>query len=498
MQKKLWGKGFWKAPSSDFVEFSSGWDSRGKKAYDYQLLSIDIQGSKAHCVMLAEKKMISGEEAKKILKGLLKAEELSKTNKLSLEGSEDVHSVVEGIVEQIAGGKTSLHSGRSRNDQVALDERMFLREKLLEAHEKTIKLEETLFSIAGKHSKTVFPSFTHHQPAMVSSFGHFLLSFAQGFDRDLQLLEFAFSECNQNPLGAAAIVGTSFPIDRKLTSELLGFDSVQENSVDCVSSRLEFEALSVFCLSQIAIRLSQLAESLMLLSMPQIGLLEIPEEFSTGSSMMPQKRNPDALEAIKAKASAAVAKLNAIQGISKGAFCGYNRDSQWGKYEAMDAFAEVLPAIEIMAKIVPGIKVNKEKALSECGKNFICSTHLLESLCQEAKIPFREGKEIVEKAVRKSRESGFEKISAKALNEALGKSGRKFTVSEKLAEAWQNPVAIITSLKSVGSANPELIVESSEKVKKKISAHSKWAGEKREKLGDAGRKLDAMVKKNAH
>lgn len=398
-KQKLWGSLFEKEPAQQTLEFLSGRDVQAVPPADEALVSYDIWGSKAHCLMLAKKGIIPKKEAKKIISALKELEELHKDGKFHLASElEDVHTNVEDYLAQklsieVAG---KLHTGRSRNDQIVLDTRLYLRDQVLSFAENTLILVNTLTKLADKHKTTVMPGFTHHQHAMVTTFGHILLSFASMLVRDGQRFVHWLELYNLNPLGAAAGFGTSLPLDREYTAKLLGFDAVEPNSLDSVTTRWESEADFVFAVTQLMNHLSSFAQTLIIFSMPEFGFIKLSDEYSTGSSMMPQKKNPDSLEVIKGKAGWVQGQLVSLLSIGKSVFMGYNRDSQWTKYLVIDVVRECVYATVLMDGVVKTLKVNKKSMHSWAYKDFITSTDLMEDLISEKRMPMRQAKRIVE------------------------------------------------------------------------------------------------------
>jgi len=306
--EKLWGLAFQQEPAESIIKFTAGRDVFGIKAADYKLLPYDFWGNKAHCVMLSKQEIIGIKDAQVILQGLAQIEKLSKEGKFSLDpAKEDVHTNIESWLIEKYGIESAgkLHTARSRNDQVVLDLRLYLRDQNLKLVLQNIKLVEGLITQAQKFKDCLVPGFTHHQHAMVTTFGHILLAFATMLARDNQRLLHWFNLHNFNPLGSVVGYGTSFPIDQKFTSQLLGFDRVEINSLDVITNRWEAEADLAFAISVLMNHLSILAETLILFSMPEFKMLKLADQFSTGSSIMPQKKNPDPLEVIKGKAGLA-------------------------------------------------------------------------------------------------------------------------------------------------------------------------------------------------
>jgi argininosuccinate lyase len=353
--KRLWGKRFEKEPAALAEAFTSGRDVQGIAPADERLIPYDLWGSRAHVVMLAGQRIIPRRDARLLISGLKEIEKAWKGGKFRLDPSqEDVHSNVESwLIRRLGievGGK--LHTARSRNDQVALDMRLYLRECALAFIFSLSSLIQILIRQAQKHREVITPGYTHHQPAQVTTLGHIWLSFGEAFSRDVGRFQDWYSRFNENPLGSMTGYGTSFPIDRHLSSKLLGFDRPCSNSLDPLQNRWEAEGELGFAVSAMMNHLSSMAQTLILFSTGEFGLMKLDDAYSTGSSMMPQKRNPDPLEVMKAKTSVAHGLLASLLSIGKALFLGYNRDTQWTKYLIMDLVDECLSAPRLMGEII--------------------------------------------------------------------------------------------------------------------------------------------------
>ena len=459
---KLWGGRFNVLPSQEIIDFLSGRDVRGVSACDERLVSYDLWGSRAHAMMLCKRGIISPRDGKKILKGLREIDSLYRTGKFKLDPSkEDIHSNIESLlISRIgieSGGK--LHTGRSRNDQIALDMRLYLRDQVLEFGDGVIQLIEALLKRAGEHRGTVMPGYTHHQHAMATTFGHLLLAFAEGLQRDQQRLEHWLDVFNRNPLGAGAGYGTSFKLDRNLTSKLLGFDGPTENATDPVMQRWEPEADLAYAVGVMMNHLSTLAQTFILLSTREFGLLRLDDRHCSGSSIMPQKRNPDSLEVIKAKAAFAQGILTSLLSVGKGLFMGYNRETQWTKYWIMDLVDESRPALSIMTDVVKRIRVNKAEMLEQARKDFLGATALMEWMTASFNLSLREVKTVVEKAVRYSEMEGLEEVSHDSLKRALQEMRIEVSVRKKDVENVQRPEGWLARAQSIGMPSEKRVQE---------------------------------------
>lgn len=451
---KLWGSAFTSDPLEATIEFCAGHDVTGKPPADQALLPFDIWLNKTHTLMLLSTKIITNDDAKVILKGLNEIEELAKKGEFILDPSkEDVHSNIESWLIEKHGIEScgKIHTARSRNDQIATDMRLYLRQKALEFADRQIELIETLLELTKQHKDSILPGFTHHQHAMHTTFGHILAGFAAMFTRDLNQLINFINSYNESPLGGAASYGTSFAIDRELTAKLLAFDKPTSNSFDPIMNRGEAEAGFAFALNSFMNHASQLAQTLILFSTPQFDFVTISDAYSTGSSIMPQKKNPDPLEVIKGKTSFCLAQLTGLLSTTQNSFLGYNRDSQWTKYMVMDLVSEVEQTPLVLAGILTTLKVNTDKLEEWSKKGLIGATHLLEQISINHNIPFRKAKQIVEKSVKYSQK---DEISHNAIKQAFNEEGLELGFSEEQIRKWQDPFLIILSTTSQGGPNP--------------------------------------------
>jgi argininosuccinate lyase len=496
ISNKLWGSAFEKEPSEAVIKFTAGRDVYSVAPVDYKLLPYDIWGNKAHCVMLCKQKIISKKDAQVILKGLSEIEALSQKGKFILDpAKEDVHTNIEQWLIKKYGiehaGK--LHAARSRNDQCSLDTRLYLKDQVLAFLDKNILLSKSLIDQAQKYQNYVMPGFTHHQHAMVTTFGHILTAFASMITRDSKRFISWFKLHNFNPLGNAVSYGTTFSIDQKLTTKLLGFDFPEVNSLDGITNRWEAEADLGFSITVLMNHLSLMAQTLILFSTSEFGMVKLADQFSTGSSIMPQKKNPDPLEVIKGKAGFSTGFLQSLLSIGKANFIGFNRDSQWTKYLITDLADECLPAAKVVEEAIKTMKVNKKKMVHWCHIGFIGATTLLEQITTQYQLPFRKVKILIEKAVKFSK--GKEKVTYQALKKAIKEEKIAIKISPKQVKKWQDPTEIIKLTKSFGGPNPKSIKKSSLILLQEIKKQEKWLKEKIAQKKKAIKLLDKEIKK---
>ncbi len=401
--KRLWGGAFSSAPDRLMLEYTTS-DVQKKQSEEEALLAYDLKINSAHARMLFKQGIIGKKEYSAIQKGLDEIGRLSSEGKFGLDeekedGQTNIEAYLSGHYGALAG---SLHAGKSRNDQAVAASRLFAKDALSTFKEGLLSLVSVLDKKSGQHQKTSMPGFTHHQPAMPTTFGCLLDSYAESLRRDAKLIGFALGCLDESPMGAAAGYGTSFPIDRVFVAGLLGFSRVQKNTIDVVTNRGEHEALALFAYCQSMGHLSGLAETLIILSMPQTGWVTLADEYCTGSSIMPQKKNPDALEITKAKAAFAQSCLLGSLSLSKSSFFGYNRDSQYHKKFLINCALECKLAPAVLAGVVSTMAVNGSAMQAECGKHGIGATAEVENLVKQKKMTFRDAKGMVEKKFAKT------------------------------------------------------------------------------------------------
>jgi len=475
--------------------FTSGRDIRGTLPADERLIPYDLWGSRAHVVMLARQKILSKPEARTLSIGLKEIEQAWRKGWFSLDPSkEDVHSNVETWLIKKYGLKRGgrLHTARSRNDQVALDMRLYLRDCALNFASALASFVNLLLDRAQRHKGMFLPGYTHHQPAQVTTLGHIWLSFAEAFARDIQRFQDWWARYNQNPLGSMTGYSTSFPIDRDLTSKLLGFDGPCQNSLDPIQNRWEPEAEMGFAVTAMMNHLSSLAQTFILFTTGEFGLFRLDDAYCSGSSMMPQKRNPDPLEVIKAKAAVAQGLLGSLLSIGRSLFLGYNRDTQWTKYLIIDLIDECLAGPVVMAEIIASLRLQEKEMAALCQKRFISAPDLLERIVQDGDLPFRQAKAAVERAVKYSEAEGTEKISFSALQRALREEGLRMKVDEKIVLANQEPREVVTRRKTIGGPSPLALEKNIMGLKRFQHDSRQWLLQKKTQLTLAKTRLAQM------
>ncbi len=382
----MWGGRFSARPDQIMEAINASIDT------DKRLAAQDIAGSKAHAAMLAETGVISKADAKAISEGLDQIQAEIEGGKFQFSKAlEDIHMNVESRLKEIVGEPAGrLHTARSRNDQVAVDFRMWVRSACAVRQDQITALMKALLVQAEAHAATVMPGFTHLQTAQPVTFGHHMLAYVEMLDRDRGRFGDAVVRMNQSPLGAAALAGTGFPIDRHMTAKALGFDAPMANSLDAVSARdFAIEALAAVAIC--AQHLSRLAEEIVIWSSAQFGFVKLSDAWSTGSSIMPQKRNPDAAELVRAKSGKAIGSLVQLFTIMKGLPLAYSKDMQDDKATTFEAFDALDLSLQAMTGMISTMTPNVERMRASASSGFSTATDLADWLVRELNIPFREG-----------------------------------------------------------------------------------------------------------
>ena len=400
---KMWGGRFAASPAEVMEEINAS------IAFDKALAPQDIRGSKAHAAMLAECGIITKADAREIIRGLdqILSEIEGGTFPFS-RALEDVHMNVESRLTDLIGPAAGrLHTARSRNDQVATDFRLYVRDGVDAIDKGLATLQLALARKAEAHAGTVMPGFTHLQPAQPVTFGHHLLAYVEMLARDRGRFADARRRLNECPLGSAALAGTSFPIDRHKTARELGFDRPMANSLDGVSDR-DF-ALEVLAAATIAaVHLSRFAEEIVLWMTPQIGFIHLSDRFTTGSSIMPQKRNPDAAELVRAKVGRIAGAFQGLVIVMKGLPLAYSKDMQEDKETTFDALASLRLALAVMAGVVEDLEPVPEAMRAAAGRGFATATDLADWLVRELKMPFRDAHHVTGAIVKAAETKGVD------------------------------------------------------------------------------------------
>jgi len=471
----------------DVVKFTSSIKS------DQRLLKSVIKINEAHVAMMMEQKIIAWSDGVRLLQAL---SELN--SKMKLKPSlEDIHMAVEEEVMKKVGSEIggNLHIAKSRNDQVATAIRMALRENLIDLMTSVVGLQEALTKLAEEHVRTVVPGYTHLQPAQPVTFAHYLLSYVDGLERDFQRLEEAYKRVNLCPMGAGALATSSFPINREKMAELLGFGEVLENSIDAVSSR-DFALETMAVLTIMTVGVSRLVEDLIVWSSPDFGVIELPDRFSSTSSIMPQKKNPDVLEVIRARMSHALGNFVTSVATMKALPSSYNLDLQEITPRLWESLENITSSLDMLSKLVPNLKVSKN-AFSKPHLSFSASTELANMLVRKYKVPFRTAHRIVGSLIRILIEYklALDDVTPELLQKVTqDSSGISLNINiEDIREAT-DPLKIVKSYNARGGPSPT-------EVKRMLKIRKQWMvlarsnlSEKKRKLNEAEDRLQSVVK----
>ena len=399
----MWGGRFSVKPAElmQAINVSIGFDKR--------LASQDLAGSRAHAAMLAAVGVLSAADAEAIQGGLATIEaEMAAGTFPFRDEYEDIHMNVEARLRELIGPAAGrLHTARSRNDQVALDFRLWVRAACERSAAQIEALQRALLDQAAANADTLMPGFTHLQPAQPVTFGHHLMAYVEMFGRDAARFRDARERMNECPLGAAALAGSPFPIDRHQTAAALGFARPTANSMDSVAARdFALEALSAASIC--AIHLSRLAEEIVLWTTPQFGFVRLSDAFSTGSSIMPQKRNPDAAELVRAKVGRILGALTALSVVMKGLPMTYSKDMQEDKVPTFEAFDALELALTAMAGMIADLTANPDRMAAAAGSGYATATDLADWLVRALDLPFREAHHITGAAVKRAEAQGLD------------------------------------------------------------------------------------------
>ncbi|MCU7914646.1 MAG: argininosuccinate lyase [Candidatus Thiodiazotropha sp. (ex Gloverina cf. vestifex)] len=414
--EKLWS-GRFNEPTDAFVEAFTA-----SVEFDQRLYQYDIQGSIAHATMLASQGILTEPERDAIIQGLKQIRSRIEAGDFNWSVAlEDVHMNIESaLTESIGDAGKKLHTGRSRNDQVATDIRLWLRDELGTLRDAVLRLQTALLDKAAQEAETILPGFTHLQTAQPVTFGHHLMAWFEMLERDRERLADCHRRVNVMPLGAAALAGTTYPIDRHLTAELLGFERPAENSLDAVSDRdfaIEFSAAA----SILMMHLSRFSEELIIWSSAQFGFIELSDSFCTGSSIMPQKKNPDVPELIRGKTGRIFGHLIGLLTLMKSQPLAYNKDNQEDKEPLFDTADNLKGSLKVFAEMIPAITCRKEAMREAAMRGFATATDLADYLVRKG-MPFRDAHEVVGKAVAFGVAEGRD-LSEMSLQELKGFSG---------------------------------------------------------------------------
>jgi argininosuccinate lyase len=401
VSNKMWGGRFSGGPDAIMADINTSID------VDRKLFRQDIAASRAHAEMLREQGIITPQDAQSIVRGLDAVLKEIETGKFEFKRDlEDIHMNVEARLAELIGPAAGrLHTARSRNDQVATDFRLWVRDTIDDIDVSLAGYQTALAEQAQAHAETVMPGFTHLQTAQPVTFGHHLMAYVEMAARDRGRFADARRRLNESPLGAAALAGTSFPLDRAMTAKSLGFDRPAANSLDAVSDRdFVLETLAAAAIAQV--HLSRFAEEIVMWTSPLVGFLRLSDKFTTGSSIMPQKRNPDAAELVRAKTGRIVGTLDALLIVMKGLPLAYQKDMQEDKEGCMDALAALSLCVAAMTGMVRDMTPDADRMRAAAGLGYSTATDLADWLVQNLKTPFREAHHITGRIVAAAEKAG--------------------------------------------------------------------------------------------
>ena len=462
-KNKMWGGRFSSDQDRIMLEMNSSIE------FDSRLYAEDINASIAHAKMLAKQKIISPKESQKIVSGLKKIKVEFEKGTFNLDPLlEDIHMNIESNLQKKIGNVAKkLHTGRSRNDQVATDMRLYMRSQCQEIIKKITIIQKELSKKASKYYDLIMPGYTHMQIAQPVTFGHHLLAYVEMLDRDKNRFKDALKRINQSPLGAAALAGTTFPIDRQMTTKALGFTNPMANSIDAVSAR-DFIIEPLAASSILASHLSRFSEEIILWVSDGFDFIELPDSLATGSSIMPQKKNPDIAELVRGKNGRVIGALMSILVVMKGLPLAYSKDLQEDKELTFDAMDNILNSLEAINAIVKKLIPKKDNLSSAAQKSYSTATDLADWLVANLDIPFREAHKITGNIVRYCEKRKI-KLSELTIQELKG-------FNKKINDDIFNVLNVEQSVnqkKSFGSTSPSMVKKSASKWIKKLQNEKK-------------------------
>jgi argininosuccinate lyase len=458
-KSKVWGGRFQKGMDEAVEKFNAS------IRFDARLYAQDIEGSMAHCRMLAKQGIISEEESSQILSALAEIKRGMARGEIPLdEVHEDIHTLVEkALVEKIGPIGEKLHTGRSRNDQVSLDVRMYVREAIHRVDGLIEELQWVLVGLAEKNMDLIIPGYTHLQRAQPVLLAHHLLAYFEMLKRDGQRFQENLKRVNVLPLGSAALAGSTFQLDRGMVAEELGFEAISENSMDAVSDR-DFVLEFLFASSVLMMHLSRLCEELIIWSSQEFGFITLPDAYCTGSSIMPQKKNPDLPELIRGKTGRVYGHLVALLTTMKGLPLSYNKDLQEDKEALFDTVDTVEPCLSVLIRLLKEVSFNGEKMRKATEEGYLVATDLADYLVGKG-MTFRKAHETVGKMILFAID---QKKELSQLNlEEMKKFERKI---EKDVYGWLDPTSCIKRRNLPGGTGPEAVKKSLQKAKEELKS----------------------------
>jgi len=457
MSKKTWGGRFKEKTDEALERFNAS------IAFDRRLYAQDIEGSNAHCRMLAKQGIITKAEASKILRGLAEIRKVLDKGGFD-DTCEDIHTLVEqALVDRVGPVGEKLHTGRSRNDQVALDVRLYARDAIGRVDGFIRDMQRALVVLAERNSGVIMPGYTHLQRAQPVLLSHHLLAYYEMLKRDRQRFAETLKRVNVLPLGSAALAGSTFDLDREMVARELGFDAISENSMDAVSDR-DFVLEFLFASSVVMMHLSRLSEELVIWATREFDFVFVPDAFCTGSSIMPQKKNPDLMELVRAKTGRVYGHLTALLTTMKGLPLAYNKDMQEDKEPLFDAVDTVEQSLNVMTRLLREISFNKERMKEAVDQGYLVATDLADYLVRKG-VTFRQAHEVVGKMVLYALDRKKE-LGQFTLKEMKGFSKR----IEKDVYGWLDPLSCIDRRNLPGGTGRGSVKRALAKARKEIGS----------------------------
>ncbi len=459
MSGKIWGGRFREPLDQALDRFNAS------LGFDKRLYAQDIEGSIAHCRMMARQGILTEDEAARMVEGLSEIRrEMDRGEHLSDPGAEDIHSLVESLlVEKIGSVGEKLHTGRSRNDQVALDVRMYVREAAESVDRSLRRMQAALVDLAEQNEDLICPGYTHMQRAQPVLLAHHLMAYYEMLRRDRERLRDGLGRVKVMPLGSAALAGSTFDLDRESVAEALGFDGISRNSMDAVSDR-DFLAEFLFACSLVMMHLSRLSEELILWSTQEFGFVRLPDAFCTGSSIMPQKKNPDLLELVRGKTGRVYGNLMALLTTMKGLPLTYNKDMQEDKEPLFDTVDTVTACLDVVTRLLAHLSFDGQTMRRAVERGYLTATDLADYLATKG-VTFRKAHEVAGSMVLFALDRGRE-LSDLSLEEMKGFSER----IEPDVRDWLDPEQCVARRNVPGGTGPDMVRRQLERAREEVGS----------------------------
>lgn len=477
--------------------------SETQMALDTQMIPFDIWGTKVHLLMLYSQGIIDKAIAKRCLQALLDIEKDLDLGKFAIDPQKGAQLTLEASILAKAGeAGYSVHTGRSRNDQVMTTELLYLREQMLELSKEVILLLDSLFKLAAINQQTIMPGYTHMQPGKITTVGQWGLSYLNGFLRTMDTVKYYLNLYDMCPLGACESYGTSWPLDRGFTAEYLGFAKVWEMPQDAVSSRGFAQLGYLSALSEICLVASKINEDLILFNTYEYGMVELGDDISqrmhpiTGSSVMAQKKNPDVLELIRSTAPQVIGFWGVVANILASLPMGYNRDSRESKEYIYLGLIKTSAVVKTLQKIISTLKFNEKRMLELATTNYSLTTDLADYISQKTKIGYRKIYKIIGQVIDEAIENKtpLNQITSLEIMQKADQLGVKIKVSDKEINQALNPKIIIEKRQNIGGSSPKMMQKMIDEASEKIRSYKLWIKEKHQMVEKAHQKTDKLVK----